>query len=91
MEYRLAGRDEVVGNYSSMASPPDVLSTHYCRSGPVPKFAKLGEAGPKLIAHGVVRIIVKAPIFPKCIHVRGHVSLLATEASQLDDMFIANL
>jgi hypothetical protein len=62
MEYCLARRDEIVSNYSSMAPPPDGLSTHYCRYRSVPEFAQPGHAGSKLVAHGVVRIIVKALI-----------------------------
>jgi len=91
MEYCLARRDEIVSNYSSMAPPPDGLSTHYGIDRSVPEFAQPGHAGPKLVAHGLVRIIVKALSFPERIHVRRHIPHPAAESPELGDVLIANL
>jgi hypothetical protein len=56
----------------------------------VPELAQPGQAGSKLVAHGVVRIIVKTLIFPKRIHVRRHIPLLAAESPELGDMLITD-
>ena len=90
MQYRLARRDEIVSNYPSMAPPPDGLSTHNCRRRSVTELAQPGQAGSKFVAHGVVRIIVKALIFPKRIHARRHIPVLAAESPEFGDMLITD-
>jgi hypothetical protein len=90
MEYCLACSDKVVGNYSSMASPPQGLSAHCCRCSAMSEFSQSGKARSKLTTHGVVRIIVKAPVFPKCIHADRNIPLLSAETAQLSNMLVAN-
>src|SRR5438034_2920 len=90
MEYRLARRNEIVSNYPSMAPPPDGLSTHYCSCRSMPELTQPGQAGSKLVAHGVVGIIMKTLNFPKRIHVRRYIPRLAAESSELGDMLIAD-
>lgn len=48
------------------------------------------HAGPKLAAHGVVRIIVKTHILPERIHVRRHIPILAAAPPEFGDMLIAD-
>jgi hypothetical protein len=54
------------------------------------EFSQSGKARSKLTTHGVVRIIVKAPVFPKCIHIGRNIPLLSAETAQLGDMLVAN-
>ena len=90
VEHRFARRYEIVGNYPSMAPPPDGLSTHYCRCRSMPELTQPSQTGSKLVAHGVVRIIVKALIFPKRIHARRHIPVLAAESPEFGDMLITD-
>jgi hypothetical protein len=54
------------------------------------EFSQSGKARSKFTTHGVVRIIVKAPVFPKCIHADRNIPLLSAETAQLSDMLVAN-
>ena len=54
------------------------------------EFSQSGKARSKLTTHGVVRIIVKALVFPKCIHIDRNISFLSAETAQLSDMLVAN-
>src|SRR5262245_57254006 len=65
MKHLLAGGDQVVRDNSPMASPPHGLRTHNCALPGMSQFAQLDEPGMKVLAHGVVGVVVKALVSQK--------------------------
>src|SRR5262249_37890664 len=91
VERHFARGYEVVRNDSPMASPPDRLRAHDGAAPCLSQFAQPREARTEVLAHGVVRVVVKALVLPKRVHLWGHVGCPATQTSQCGDVLVSDL
>src|SRR5215472_7936044 len=90
MEYGLAGGEQIIGNDPTMAAPPQRLCTHDRAALPAPGRGQEREAVAEGLTHGIVGIIMKAVVVPKCIDARRHVVRTSAQAAEHRDMLIVD-
>jgi hypothetical protein len=89
VKHGLAREDQIISDDPPMASPPYRFRAHDRARGDVTQFAQSGEGAAEVIAHGVIRVIVKALILPECIDVARHI-ILSAQTAKRRDMFISD-
>src|SRR5579883_1218579 len=91
MENRLPSCDQIVGNDTAMAAPPDGLGTHD-RAAPFASFVKqVIQARPELPRQRIIGVVAKAVVGPEAVDARGRVSHLSAKAAERGHVFIANV
>ncbi len=75
----LPGGDEIVGNDTTMAAPPDGLGAHDDGVGPMSHLTQLFEPLSELLAQGVISEIVETHILLESVDVRRDVALNAAQ------------
>lgn len=77
VEHSLARGDEVVGDDTPVAPPPNGFRTHDYASCAMAELAQPRCAGLEVAPHGVVGEIVKALVLPETVYLRRYVPLAA--------------
>src|SRR2546430_1173775 len=90
MEDGLPRADQVVGDEAPMALPPQGFRAHDRAALRAAQLAQHDEAGMKLVAHGVVGVVVKALVRPEGVHGRRDVYLSSPETPESGDVLIAD-
>lgn len=73
-----------------MTSPPQSFSAHDDAALGMSKLAQSPEPGPKALAHGIIRVVVKALVLPERIGDRRHFWLLVAQTSESGDVLVSD-
>src|SRR5262245_3295858 len=73
-----------------MTSPPYRLGAHDGAAPLVSQFAQPGEATPKRLSERVIRVVMKALVFPERVDIRRDVMRSRTPAAQGWNMFVTD-
>jgi len=90
VKHALAGREEVVGDNPSVTAPPHGFRAHYPAAPRVPELAQVQEPVTKLIAQGVVGIVVKTVVFLGRVELERHLARAATQSPERRDVLISD-
>jgi hypothetical protein len=90
VKHALAGREEVVGDDPSVTAPPHGFRAHDSATPRVSELAQIREPITKMIAQGVVGIVVKTVVFPERVEPARHLARAAAQASERRDVLISD-
>jgi hypothetical protein len=90
VKHALAGRDEVVGDDPSVTAPPNSFRAHDSAAPRVPELAQMQEPITKMIAQGVVGIVVKTVVVPERVELGRHFARAAAQSPERRDVLIAD-
>jgi beta-lactamase class C len=90
VKHRLACRDQIVRDDPAVTAPPHRFRAHDRAGLRVTELAQPAQPGAERLAHGVVRIMVKAGVLPERIGLRRHVAAVSTQAPERGDVRIAD-
>ena len=89
--HRLASSDQMVGDDAPVASPPDSFRAHDGASLHLPCRTQSLHAGPKFVAQGVIRVVVKALIPPIAVHLARNMLLTSPQSAELRNSLVSDL
>ena len=87
----LLSREQIVRNDAPVASPPHRFRAHDGAAPRVSCLAQLSQAGSEGTCRRVIRIVVKALVFPERIHRRRHVACFASPTPQRGYVCVTDL
>lgn len=87
----LAGNKQVVGNNPAMTPPPNRLCTHHGTAPDTAELTQPGQARLEAGAHRVIRVVVKALIFPEAIDAGRNIMRAWPKAAELGHMLVDDL
>jgi hypothetical protein len=90
VECLFAGRDQIIGDNPPTTSPPQGLCAHDCALRGASQFAQPDQAGMEVLAHGVVRVVMKAPVLAEGIYVCRHVPRPFAQAPERGNMLVSD-
>ena|SRR4029079_941800 len=91
MKHDFAFRDEVVGDDPSMTAPPHRLCAHDGTTLAAAKLYQMGKTIMERLAHGVISVVVKTVVCPKCIDLRRYISLTFSQSAKLRQMTVLDI
>src|SRR5690348_8176179 len=91
MKHGLATGDQIVRYDPTMAPPPYRLCAHNRAPGSVTQIAECVQPNAKVLAQGIIRVVMKALDLPKRIHSFWYVVLASAQTSKRGDVRISDL
>jgi len=91
VEGYIAGGDQVVGDDPPVTPPPQSFRTHDRAALGVAQFAQLVEPNVKVLAHGVVGVVVKALVLPERVRGRRYVRLPSPQAAKSGHVHVSDI
>src|SRR5437667_6596096 len=87
---RHAGVEQIVGDDSSMAAPPDSLGTHDCSTLASRDLAEFLNALAKSVSHRVVGVVVKALVLPERVLSGRRFAAASAQAAERGEMLVSD-